>query len=83
MPQIQPTTEVIIDQVKYNVADMPEGLQQTIGFLDDWRQHEIDAISDLAMVRAALRDIQNSLVKEIQDWAAKAAEPAQSQPATE
>lgn len=66
MIQVQQTTSITIDDNVYEVANMGTDIQQTVQYLDDWRQREVDATSELLMIRAALRDIQNTLLGAIQ-----------------
>lgn len=72
MLPVQPTTTISIDDVVFEVASMTPDIQQMVQYLDDWRQKEVDATSELLMVRGALRDLQNTLLQAIQ--AARAAE---------
>lgn len=72
MPQVQPTTTITIDDAVFEVASMSEAVQQMVQYLDDWRQKEVDAMSQLLMVRGALRDIQNTLLTTIQSERATA-----------
>lgn len=72
MPQVQPTTTITIDDAVFEVASMSESVQQMVQYLDDWRQKEVDAMSQLLMVRGALRDIQNTLLTTIQSERATA-----------
>lgn len=66
MLQVQPTTTITIDDAVFEVASMSEAVQQMVQYLDDWRQKEVEAMSQLMMVRGALRDIQNNLLATIQ-----------------
>ena len=74
MAQIQPTTTISIDDSTFDVTSMTPEIQQMIQYLDDWRQKEADATSDLLMARGALRDLQNTLLQAIQAAQAPAAE---------
>lgn len=66
MTPIQPTTSITIDGEVFEVSIMSEEVQQMVQYLDDWRQDEVDQASDLLKTRAALRDIQNTLLQQIQ-----------------
>ena len=61
MPKIQETTTVTIEDKSYNVADLPENIQQSIALMDEWRQKDVDLSGEITMVRCAIRDIQNGL----------------------
>ncbi len=77
MTKIQETLSVTIDEQTYNVADLSQNTQQLIRMMDSWRQKDADLTNDLLMVRAALRDIQNTLLTTIKDEVAQQAqEPA-------
>lgn len=77
MTKIQETLSVTIDEQTYNVADLSQNTQQLIRMMDSWRQKDADLTDDLLMVRAALRDIQNTLLTTIKDEVAQQAqEPA-------
>lgn len=86
MPTIQPTTTITIDTTVFDVASMSAEVQQMIGYLDDWRQREVDTTSELLMIRGALRDIQNTILTAIQSDQAAAGEaltPDDTPPAAE
>ena len=72
MTPVQPTTNITIDGEVFEVSIMSEEVQQMIQYLDDWRQDEVDQASQLLKTRAALRDIQNTLLKQIQTEKAEA-----------
>ena len=65
MAQVQKTTTVTIDEQSFEVASLSENVQQMIALMDEWRQKDADLTSELLMVRAALRDIQNTLLTTI------------------
>lgn len=72
---IQPTTSVTIDEATYAVADLSDNVKQMIALMDEWRQKDADQTNDLLLVRAAIRDIQNTLLTTIkQELEQKAAE---------
>lgn len=82
MAKIQETTSVTIDDATYQVADLSDNVKQMIGLMDDWRQEDADLTSKVLMVRAAIRDIQNTLLTTIkQEIAEKAAEGQPETPA--
>lgn len=76
MTKIQETLSVTIDEQTYNVADLSQNTQQLIRMMDTWRQKDADLTNDLLMVRAALRDIQNTLLTTIKDEVAQQPEAA-------
>ena len=76
MPKNQPTLTVSVDDRTFEVASMSQEAQQLIAYMDEWRQKEADATSDLLMVRAAIHDIQNTLLATIRESEAAAAEAA-------
>lgn len=72
MQPIQPTTSITVDGETFAVADLSTEVQQMVQYLDQWRQDEVDQASDLLKTRAALRDIQNTLLQQLQQDKAKA-----------
>lgn len=79
MAKIQETITVTIDDKSYEVAQLSDNVKQMIGLMDEWRQKEADLTSDLLMARAALRDIQNTLLNAIKAETAPAAETPAAQ----
>ena len=78
MPQVQQTLTITIDDRVFEVANMSPEVQSAVMYLDEWRQKEADLTSELLMVRAALNDVQNTLLKTIQaDIEAQNAQAAQ------
>lgn len=78
MPQVQQTTTITIDDEQFTVEDLSTEVQQMVQYLDEWRQDESDQVAQLLKTRAALRDLQNSLLTQIQqDKAAAEAEEAE------
>ena len=76
MPKIQATVTLNINDQSYAVEKMSPTVQQLVVMFDEWRQKEVDAQSDLLMLRAALRDLQRELYTTItadRDAAMKAA----------
>jgi hypothetical protein len=63
---VQDTLTITIDDNVYDVADLSTDVKQMVQYLDDWRQDEADQTSDLLKTRAALRDIQNMILAQIQ-----------------
>lgn len=55
------------------VADSSPQVKEMVGYIDEWRQQEMDLTSQLLMVKSALRDIQNVLSQQL---AAEAREKA-------
>lgn len=80
MAQVQATTTVTIDEVSYEVAALSAETQQMIALMDEWRQTESDSVNDLLMVRAAIRDVQNTLLVKIKEEVAAPAAPADQAP---
>jgi hypothetical protein len=72
MPQVQQTLTITIDDNIFEVANMSPEVQSAVMYMDEWRQKEADLTSKLLMVRAALNDVQNTLLKTIQAEAAAA-----------
>ena len=85
MAKIQPTLTITIDDQSFEVAAMSPEVQQMVQFLDDWRQDEADQVSQLVKTRGALRDIQNSMVAQIEKekQAVAAKEAAETEAASE
>lgn len=75
MPQIQKTTSITIDDRTISVADTSAEVQQMVQYLDEWRQDEADQASDLLKTRAAIRDLQNSLLQQLQKEQQEATNP--------
>ena len=71
--QIQKTLTITIDEAVYDVADASEEVQQMVVYLDEWRQNEADEAAALLKTRAALRELQNMILAQIQ----KEQEPAE------
>lgn len=73
---VQKTTTVTVDETLYSVEKMSQNIRDTITFMDEWRQREMDLNVELTMVRSAIRDIQNQLLitirKEREEALAKA-----------
>lgn len=80
MTPIQPTVTITVDGENYEVANMSNEVQQMVQYLDTWRQEEANQASDLLKTRAALRDLQNTLLQQIQNEK-KAEEEAASEEA--
>lgn len=76
--KIQPTTTITLDDQVLDVSKMSNEVQQMVGYLDEWRQEEVDISSKLLMVRGALRDLQSVLSTTIQDDVKKARENAEA-----
>lgn len=72
MPKVQQTLTITIDNSVFEVAHMSSEVQSAVMYMDEWRQKEADLTSELLMVRAALTDVQNTLLKTIQSDAAAA-----------
>lgn len=77
MPQVQQTLTITIDNTVYEVANMSQEVQSAVMYLDEWRQKEADVTSELLMVRSAINDVQNTLLKLIQGEQQEAAQPAE------
>lgn len=77
MPQVQQTLTITIDNTVFEVANMSPEVQSAVMYLDEWRQEEADLTSKLLMARAAINDVQNTLLKTIQsEQEAQAEQPA-------
>lgn len=64
MPQINKTTTITLGEdanATFDVSKMSNQVQQMVMYMDEWRQKEQDLVSDILMVRAALKEIQTSL----------------------
>lgn len=66
MPQVQQTVTISIDDKTFEVASMTQEVKDIVTYMDEWRQKEADLASELLMVRAAIHDIQNTLLETIQ-----------------
>lgn len=67
MPQVQQTLTITIDDRVFEVASMSQEVQNAVMYMDEWRQEEADLTSKLLMVRGAINDVKNTLLKTIQD----------------
>lgn len=84
MTPVTPTTSITIDEKTYEVETMSDEVKQMVQFLDTWRQDEANQASELLKTRAALRDIQNTLLTQInQDNAPKEEESKTETPKEE
>lgn len=85
MQPVQPTTSITIDGETFAVAELSNEIQQMVQYLDQWRQDEVDQAAELLKTRAALRDIQNTLLQQFQadQEAAAREEAAESAPVLE
>lgn len=83
MPQVQQTTTITIDDEQFAVEDLSQEVQQMVQYLDEWRQDETDQVAQLLKTRAALRDLQNSLLQQIQQDKAAAEEEESSEESAE
>jgi hypothetical protein len=78
MAQVQPTLSVTVDEVTFQTSELSPSVQQLVAILDDWRQGEADAQSELLKHKAALRDLQREIYTTIlqeREAAAESAEP--------
>ena len=78
MPKVQQTISVTIDDAVYEVAKMSNEVQQLIAYMDEWRQDEADVSTELLKVRAAVRDIQNTLMTTIRQEREEALKKAEA-----
>lgn len=86
MQAVQPTTTITIDEAVFEVSSMSPQVQSMIAYLDDWRQKEVEATSELLVVRGALANLQNELLAVIQkerEDAAKASAQADADAAAD
>ena len=65
MAKVQETTSVTIDETTIQVANLSDNVKQMIVLMDEWRQEDADLTNKVLMVRAAIRDIQNTLLTAI------------------
>lgn len=78
---VEQTTVINVDDKTYQVSEMSAEIQQMVKYFDDWRERELNATSELLLIRGGLRDLQNSLLEAIQkEVAPAAAEPAPTAP---
>lgn len=75
MPKIQPTVTISVGDKTFEVASMSQEVQQLISYMDEWRQEEADVTSKLLMVRAAIHDVQATLLATIQEAEAQQGTP--------
>lgn len=75
MPQVQQTLTITIDDRVFEVANMSQEVQNAVMYMDEWRQEEADLTSKLLMVRGAINDVKNTLLKTIQDEIVAQAQP--------
>lgn len=75
MPQVQQTLTITIDDRVFEVANMSQEVQNAVMYMDEWRQEEADLTSKLLMVRGAINDVKNTLLKTIQDEIAAQVQP--------
>ena len=75
MPQVQQTLTITIDDRVFEVANMSQEVQNAVMYMDEWRQEEADLTSKLLMVRGAINDVKNTLLKTIQDDLATQEQP--------
>lgn len=73
--KIQPTTTINIDDMVFQVEDASDEVKQLVAFFDDWREREANTTSELVLVRAALKELQATLLATIQAEEAKKAAP--------
>lgn len=78
MQPITPTTTITLDDVNFEVAKMSKEIQDLVAYFDDWRQKELDAASELLMVRSALEHIRTRLLTAIQKEREEALQKAQA-----
>jgi hypothetical protein len=75
---VQKTLTVTVDDALYQVDKMSPQVKDMIALMDEWRQKEVDLNVDLAMVRGALRDVQNQLLVSIRKDREEALERAKA-----
>ncbi len=66
MKPLQATTAITIDDQSFDVANLSPEIQDLVEFFDDWRQREKEIVSDLAMVRRAMQNLQSELLVKMQ-----------------
>lgn len=76
MAKVTNTASITIDDSVFAVEKMSPQIQQMVAMMDEWRQRDADLVVEHAMVKSALRDIQNSIyatiMKEREETAQKA-----------
>lgn len=78
MLNVTPTTTITIDNTEFAVDKMSSQVQQMVVYFDAWRQRELEATSELLMVRGGLKDLQASLLTTIQEERKQAMEKAEA-----
>ena len=74
MPKGQATTTITVDGTVFAVESMKDEVKNLVHLMDEWRQRDADLLSDITMVRSALRDVQNNIyvaIKKQMEEAAK------------
>jgi hypothetical protein len=66
MIQVEKTQTIQLDDSLIEVANCSDQIKQLVVYLDDWRQQEVDATSKLLLCRAALNDLRNSMIQQLQ-----------------
>ncbi len=65
-PIVQTEIITLDDGVDLRVDNQSPAIQQMIEYLDEWRQDEADLSSQLIKTRAAINDIQSSILAALQ-----------------
>lgn len=77
--------QIQVDGITYNVADLPEGLQNAIGTYGRWQNRRNEAQEELNLVSAACNTLGQQVVTAVRELAAAdaAAEAAAAEAAAE
>ena len=83
MITIQKTDNIVTDNATFQVADLPLDIQQTVAMLDDWREREVNAASELHMIRTAIATARDALLQGIIKYVADTTPPPAEVPQEE
>lgn len=83
MNEVGPIEQLTIDEVTFQVADLPEEIQKLVAKYEDWRDRLTVAQDEALIVASALRDLGANIVGAIKQQEAQAAEAAAADDTTE
>ena len=84
MNEVGPIEQLTIDEVTFQVADLPEEIQKLVAKYEDWRDRLTVAQDEALLVASALRDLGANIVGAIKQHEAQAAaEAAEADDTTE
>lgn len=78
MAKVTNTASITIDDSVFAVDKMSTQVQQMVAMMDEWRQRDADLVVEHAMVKSALRDIQNSIYTLVMKEKAEAMQKAEA-----